>query len=616
MCGIAGIFRVGGGADTAPLSRMVEVLHHRGPDDQHQVELPQGALGVARLAIVDRPGGRQPLSSGETWVAMNGEVYNHAVLRKELVAHGAEFSTESDTEVLAALNEELGTERGLLRCEGHFGVALVRGGRLTLVRDRMGQKPLYWTQLEDGTLLFGSELKSLLVHPSVPRELDPVALEEYLLFEYIPAPRTIYRGIHKLEAGTLLELDEGGLRLRRWWTPPLPSGIKRHTLGVERWQMSVRTSLRMAVRKRVDTDLPVAVLLSGGVDSSAVAVLAKEVARSELHSFSMGFEEASFDESGPARQVAEHLGLPHTALSFSPHQLPEALEAIGGGLCEPLADGSLPATWLLARGVHEAGFKLAISGDGADEHFGGYPTYMAHRLAAPARWGGGLLSRVARRLPSSRENLGTGYKARRFSAGLDLPLARRNQVWLGAFLPSELPALLGRAGTPWETVDRWGRVVEGLADPAEQAMFLDQRLYLGEGVLTKADRAAMLSSVELRSPFLDHRVIELVAEMPTELKIRRRQTKVLLRSCFEDALPASILARPKKGFGVPLAHWLAGPCAHLLHRLPERLEGTIAPQPVRDLLAEHQAGRRDHRRRIWTLLVLARWLEGPWGPRG
>ena len=583
MCGIAGIFRPGG-ADTAPLGRMVEVLEHRGPDDQHLVQLPEGGLGVARLAIVDRPGGRQPLRSGETWIAMNGEVYNHAVLRKELTAQGLDFATESDTEVLAALNEELGTERGLMRCEGHFGVALVRRGSLTLVRDRLGQKPLYWTQLQDGTLLFGSEVKSLLVHPAVRRQIDPVALEEYLLFEYIPAPRSIYKGIQKLEAGTLLRFDEQGLRVKRWWTPPLPSGVRRLSLGVERWEKSVHTSLRMAVRKRLDTDLPVAVLLSGGIDSSAVAALAKGEARSELHSFSMGFDEASFDESGPARQVAEHLGLPHTQLRFGPERLPEALDAITSGVCEPLADGSLAATWLLAKGVHEAGFKLAISGDGADEHFGGYPTYMAHRLTAPARWGGRLLKRVAGRLPSNRENLGTGYKARRFTEGLDLPLPRRNQVWLGAFLPRELPELLGRPGTPWDTVDAWGRMVEGLADPAEQAMFLD------------------------------HRVIELVAEMPTELKVRRRQTKVLLRSAFREALPAKVLARPKKGFGVPLAHWLGGPCKHLLDGLPEALEGLVAGDAVRRIQREHERGHRDHRRRLWTLLVLARWRKGPWGP--
>ena len=614
MCGIAGVFRFSGPVDREPVRAMVRALEHRGPDDEHIVDVPQGALGTRRLAIVDRPNGRQPLvdASQRATLAFNGEIYNHDPLRREFKSNGLEFTTASDTEVLAALAGEMGLERTLARADGQFGVACVTREGLFLARDRLGQKPLYWTEI-DGLVVFGSELKAVLTHPAVRREVDPDALAELLLFEYVPAPRSIYRGVHKLEAGTLLHAGAHGVSIRRYWDPPKPghAGL-RHGLAEEKWVDAITTSLRMAVHKRCDTDLPIALLLSGGIDSSAVAALVTQSGRSNLTSFSVTFQEASFDESGPARQVADHLGLEHVEVPFPAGLLPEVLDGLEAGMCEPLADGSLAATWLLARAVRARGHKIAVSGDGADEHFGGYPTYFAHRIAAPATLGSGLLGRVARRLPASRTNLGTGYLARRFTAGLDHPLARRNQVWLGAFLPSELSAL-GVHGDPWSTVDRWGAEVRDL-DPRDAAMWLDQRLYLGEGVLTKADRASMLHSIELRSPFLDHHLVQLAASLPLKHKVRRRETKVLLRKALAPFVPHTIAKRPKKGFGVPLSAWLAGPHRGLLDALPEQVDGLVAPDAVRAVVREHLDGHRDNRRRLWTLICLATWRRGPWGP--
>lgn len=614
MCGIAGAFNFRGPVDRAPVARMVRTLAHRGPDDEHIVEVADGVLAARRLSIVDRENGRQPQLGPDVGVCFNGEIYNHKGLRSEHDALGYAFKTESDTEVLLALTAEVGLARGLERTEGMFAVAAWKPGTLWLARDRVGQKPLYWTRLDDGTVLFASELKGLLVHPAVKRRIDPVALRQYLLFEYVPAPRSIYAGIQKLEAGTALVCDADGERVERWWSPPLPGhGDLRRGLAEERWIEAITTSLRMAVRKRTDTDLPLAILLSGGIDSSAIAALATQECRSELHSFSVAFDEPSFDESGPARSVAEHLGLHHTELRFRSGRLPEVLDALAEGMCEPLADGSLPSMWVLSEGVRAAGHKLAISGDGADEHFGGYPSYFAHRLAAPATVGRSVVSRLARRLPASRGNLGSGYLARRFAAGLDHPWHRRNQIWLGAFLPEELAGLVGAGPDPWDVVDRWASDVAS-ADVADAAMYLDQRLYLGEGVLTKADRATMLHSIELRSPFLDHRLIDIAQNLPTKHKIRGRRTKVLLRQALSGLVPKDIVNRPKKGFGTPLAHWLAGPCKSLLDGLPEALEGIAEPGVVRALLAEHQSGKRDHRRRIWSLLTLARWRASSWGP--
>ena len=604
MCGIAGAF----GPGARPQPRVLEALHHRGPDDRHAVTMPNGWLGATRLSIVDVANGRQPVTSGRITVAMNGEVYNHDILRKDLTANGVVFQTGSDTEVVAALIHEVGLKRALERMEGQFAVAATDGRTVWLARDRLGQKPLYWT-VRDGQLRFCSELKGLLMFPDQPRVIDRVALQQLLLWEYIPAPRSIYDGLQKLPRGGCLTFD-GSVQEGTWWTPSVRS---QRGMATEKWEQSIRTALYAATRRRVSTELPVALMLSGGIDSSAVAALTHQIRDEAPQTFAVVFGEKSFDESGPAREMARHIGADHTEVPFPPERLPEVMKALQTSLCEPMADGSLLATWVLGEAIRSAGFKIALSGDGADEHFGGYPTYTAHGLArVPAK---GLLRRVADRLPASTNNLSTGYKARRFSAGLGLPLHRRNQVWLGSLLPDEVAAMTRLDPRVWDPVDAAAAEVSG--DAASQAMGLDQRLYLAEGVLVKADRASMMHSVELRSPFLDHRVAELALEMPSRLKVRGRQTKVALRSAVAQWMPPSLARRPKKGFGTPLGPWLRGPHQRLLQDLPERVEALdLSPEPVARWCTEHNAGHRDHRRRLWTLLTLAGWFEGPFSPGG
>ncbi|MED5372152.1 MAG: asparagine synthase (glutamine-hydrolyzing) [Myxococcota bacterium] len=619
MCGIAGLVLPGGVLqDPGAIDAMLTSLAHRGPDERGERRGESVVLGATRLAIVDPTSGQQPFSVGPVWGVMNGEVYNHGPLRKELVALGIPQETLCDGEVMVGLAAHSTPRRALDRLDGMFALALwdERDQSLTLARDRVGQKPLYWTRLPDGTLAFASELKGLLVLPQVRRALDPVALQQLLLFEFIPAPRTIYQGIHKLEAGTLLRLDRDGLRIERWWEPPLPGArTSRFDPGRERHLGALRTAVRQAVGRRLPEG-PVALLTSGGIDSSVVAACAME-RRGEAHAFSMGFSEASFDESGPAAELARHLGLQAHPLHFGPTQLEQTLETLSVGLCEPLTDGSLPSTLRLCQAVHQAGFKVALGGDGADEHLGGYPTYLAHRAlpAAPAR-GSGLLRRIgARVLPEdNRRNLSAGVKLRRFAEGAGMPWQRRNQVWLGAFTPQEIPALLGVPLDPavWEPVDRWAARVQETS-PALRAMYLDQRLYLAEGVLQKVDRASMLTSLEVRAPFVDHHLVALAASLPEHLKVGPVRTKAGLRDAFADALPASLLRRPKKGFGTPLGPWLRGPQSALLQDLERQLAGWIDPEPVAALRREHRSGQRDHRRRLWTLLLLARWRKGPWG---
>jgi asparagine synthase (glutamine-hydrolysing) len=286
---------------------------------------------------------------------------------------------------------------------------------------------------------------------------------------------------------------------------------------------------------------------------------------------------------------------------------------MGQQMSEPLTDGSYPAMWMLSEQIASRGFKIALSGDGADEHFGGYPTYFAHKLAPIAGTAKPLLSRVTQSLPSSTQNLSSTYLARRFVEGSSLPTPRRNQVWLGAFLPEEIDELMREPATPWSAVDRWSSPAAGISDRALQAMFLDQRLYLAEGVLQKVDRASMSHGLEVRSPFLDHLLVELASRLPTRSLWRGRNTKLLVRRMLSDKLPDDILKRPKKGFGPPLGSWLKGPCRNLLEDLDASLESILNPEPIQRRVREHLNGHRDHRRRLWTLLVLSRWLNGPWG---
>ncbi len=620
MCGIAGIFRFGVPPELAPLDRMRDVQGHRGPDDARSQRFRQGGLATVRLAIIDPARGQQPLcdASGRYWVALNGEIYNHASLRAAARDRGAEFRTSCDTEVVAELVAELGVRGALERFEGMFGLAVFdrQDEQLWLARDRMGEKPLHYHRCADGTFLFASELKGLLVHPAVPRTLDPAALGAYLLFEYVPTPRTIYSGIHRLEPGKLLRLSRHGLQQERFWELPHPEGGRGALGDMQVWSRRIAAAFEASVLTRREADVPVGVVLSGGLDSTAVLALAdrgrrrKQAERS--HSFTVTMpEQPSFDEAAPARVLAEHYHTVHHEFPLVASDLPDILDAIGEGLDEPLGDSSLVATWWLYRHVRDAGFKAVLSGDGGDELFGGYPTYLAHRWARPAARAGPLLSRLARRLPVSYENVSLDYKARRFAAGLGLPLPRRNQVWLGAFLPDELPPTLAR--DPWPEVDAHGRASEGLS-PVCRALYLDQRLYLGDGVLVKVDRASQAHGVEVRTPFLNHELVELAGRCPAGLKVTGRTTKAIWRHAVRHILPASLLDRPKKGFGTPVGPWLRGPCGQLLDDLPERVERWFPPDQLGALIREHSTGQADHRRRLWSLIVLGRWLHGPWGP--
>jgi asparagine synthase (glutamine-hydrolysing) len=592
---------------------MARALAHRGPDEhtirRYGGKQPYAALGVERLSIVDREGGSQPASdpSGRWRVAFNGEIYNHLRLRKELQANGIEFQSQSDTEVLAALIAVNGLARALELCHGMFALAALdtKSRRLFLVRDRMGVKPLHWTQINDGTIAFASEIKGLREHPGIRWALDESAIQSFLISEYIPTPRTVWKGVHKVEPGMWVEINEAGIHHHRWWSPPV--GIAGRPGNFERWATSLHGALQVAVSQRMEADVPIAYLLSGGIDSAAVAALAAQRSDGPIHTFSMGVEGAGFDESSEAADTARILGAQHHSAHIAASDLEGLLDQISNLLDEPLADSSLLATWKLMATVSDAGFKCALSGDGADEILGGYPTYLAHRLAGPVSPVRNLLGRLVHALPVRTDGVTNDYMAKRFVDGLGLPWQRRHQVWMGAWMPDEL----GAGDAIWDRFDHWASSAG--PDPVARAMYLDQRTYLSDGVLVKVDRAAGAHGLEVRSPFLDHSIVELCAQMGSGHHTRGNQTKRVLREALEDVLPESVTQRRKKGFGVPVGTWLKGSATHLLDGLPEAMADWIPPATMRRCIDEHREGIADHRRRLWSALVLARWTAGPHG---
>jgi asparagine synthase (glutamine-hydrolysing) len=613
MCGIAGLFRPDG-LDAGPLDAMVRALTHRGPDEQGlgQWGHPGGAavacgLGVRRLAITDPTNGHQPATdeTGRLHVVLNGEIYNHKRLRTELRGNGVAFRTASDTEVLANLIARVGIDAALAQLRGMFAFAAYdsHAGRLWVVRDRMGQKPLYWATLGDGTLAFASELHSLRVHPGTHGwSVDRRAEQALLLWEYVPTPLSIWQEATKLEPGTLLQADASGVRQRRWWDPPVPEGGHGGNLG--RWARSVRGALEVATRQRVDADVDVGFLLSGGIDSSTIVAIAQATSERALRTFSVAVDAPGFDESSEARRVAAALGTQHQERRLGPADLEPILDEIGRHMSEPLADSSLVATWMLMAMVREAGVKCVLSGDGADESFAGYPTYLAHRIAPLARPAAGLLGRIVRRLPTRHEGVTADYMARRFAEGLPLTWAHRHQHWMGAWASGDLQPSPDLGAI----VDRHAALAHA-ADPVSRAMFLDQRMYLPDGVLVKVDRASMAHGVEVRSPFLDHSIVELAASIPAGHKLQGRTGKIVLKRAVADLLPSETVGRKKKGFGTPVGPWLRGPCAHLLDGLPDALADLIPRDTLARVIREHGAGTADHRRRLWSALVLARWRE-------
>lgn len=641
MCGISGLV-VAPGAQVSRrlLQAMNGTLARRGPDDEGYFVDEAGGCGLGhrRLSIIDLGGGHQPLGNadGRIQVVVNGEIYNFVGLRDELKAQGYVFATQSDSEVVAHGYEAWGEDL-FSRIDGMFALAIwdARARRLLLARDRMGKKPLYYAFVgpQRRTLLFGSEMKALLKHPEMSRDVSPSGLAQYLTYECLPEAHSIYAGATRVLPGRYLVWDRelGRVRHGEFWrmrfedSPAAPEVEgKTEAELVEHLQGLIRE----ATRARLISDVPLGVLLSGGIDSSTIAAaMADVVPAGQMKTFSVTFEDKSFDESSHARKVAEHLGADHHEERLSPEVMVDILPEVADFMCEPLGDGSLIPTYLLSRFTRKT-VTVALGGDGGDELFLGYPTFQADAVARyadailplPAQEKvAGMLQAAANYLPVSRKNFSLDFKIKRFVQGLGFHPDFRHQAWMGSFMPHELRRVLlpGLAETaflqdPYATVAKF-REVSGARDYFDQASYQYTRLYLMADVLVKVDRASMARGLEVRAPLLDTKVVEFACALPGAYKLKGLTTKYLLKEAARAWLPEEIVDRPKKGFGVPIAQWLRGPLkdfAHdLLHPAKIRREGFFQPDEVTRLLQEHQAGLADHRKPLWTLLAFEMWLE-------
>ncbi|HPP52693.1 MAG TPA: asparagine synthase (glutamine-hydrolyzing) [Thermoguttaceae bacterium] len=645
MCGITGVVWWDHQLRVEPhlFRQMVEVLHHRGPDEQGMVFLPQAkeegnfpqqehhplqgstallpgvALGVRRLAIIDIAGGQQPMTNedGTIWVVQNGEIYNYQTLRRELEQRGHRFRSTSDTEVIVHLYEEQGLGC-LQQLWGMFALAIWDGRRkqLLLARDRLGKKPLVYRQ-EPGRLLFASELKSLLALPGLERRVDPAAVDAYLLYQYIPAPRTILAGFCKLPPAGFLVYRQDRIEQGLYWQPDFQREEDRSS---EAYREELRELLSDAVRLRLQSEAPLGAFLSGGIDSTIVVGLMQKFADEPVRTFSIGFPVAEYDETHYARMAAQSLGTVHQEFRVEPDAL-RVLPQLVWHFDEPMADSSALPTWYVAQQTRRH-VTVALTGDGGDELFLGYPRYQAaglagwvdrlpRRLQSVSRWG------LWRCLPAGGWRRNPLRRLRRFMEAVSLPPAERYLEWIGIFNQARRLALyteeflhcLPPEGPETFLTEVFGRAAG--RDPISTVGLVDLVTYLPCDLMVKVDIASMAHSLECRQPFLDHRVVELAVRMPRRLKYRWGRGKWILRRTFSDILPPAIQRRGKMGFGVPISEWFRGPLQGWIEQLltDGRLyhRGYFRPESIQALLAEHRTGRFDHGNRLWALAILELW---------
>jgi asparagine synthase (glutamine-hydrolysing) len=621
VCGIVGIVAAPGATppDEAVARAMNAVITHRGPDDEGIYRDAQALLGMRRLSIIDLPGGRQPVHNedGALHAVFNGEIYNFRELRADLAARGHRFATSSDTEVIVHGYEEWG-DGCFARLDGMFGIALwdARTRELILARDRFGEKPLFYAlepsgASNGGRLLFASELKSLLAVPGFQPSIAPQAVRDYVSFGYVPAPGSIFRGVLKLPPGHYLRYADGRLALHRYFQ--LDLGPKR--LHDEREaEEELAGLLDQAVKSRLCSDVPFGAFLSGGLDSSVVVALMARHLPQPVQTFSIGFREQSHNELQDARRVARHLGTDHHELVVEPDAV-ETLHQLVWHLDEPFADASAVPTFLVAK-LARAHVKMVLTGDGGDEAFAGYDRYLRflalERLGPLRPLAARAVTLAGRLVPDAR-----GYRLRRIGERLGLPFPDSYLSSLALTRADVAHRILGDAVRPngaghYSGLGAAVRASGGLG-ALDRCVAIDFASYLPDDILVKLDRTAMANSLEGRAPFLDHRLIAFAARLPADLRVRGRRGKHLLRRAAARWLPHDVLAKPKKGFGIPLARWFRGPLAPLAADLFDsrafRERGLLRPAAARYYLDQHRRGQADYGELLWLMVSLELWAR-------
>ena len=636
MCGIAGgVWSYGErGLSIEDLRRMTDAIAHRGPDDEgHWMEMPKNnpsviqarpspgvALGFRRLSIIDLSTGHQPLGNedGKVQIVFNGEIYNYQQLRHRLEGSGHTFRTQSDTETIVHLYEDLGLEC-FEHLNGMFALAIWdgRNDRLVLARDRLGKKPLYYT-FRDGGVVFSSELKSLMTLPGISKSIDFGAIDLFLTYQYIPHPHSIYQGIHKLPPGHYAVVENGQVRIEKYWQVDWSKeiAIDQHTASEQ-----LRELLADSIRIRLRSDVPLGAFLSGGIDSSLVVAIAQKQLETPIQTFSIGFSEADFDETHYAKMVADHVGTKHERFEVTPNAM-DILDRLVAHYDEPFGDSSAVPTWYLSEMTRKH-VTVALSGDGGDELFGGYERYRALKLSGqlqswlPVSWLN--QSWIMKRLPDSNARRSLLRRVRRFCEALGQPAIDRYMNWIQIFgeasrlelyqesfierLPDRNPvSFLG---------DAWRNA--GKRDLLSCASTADLQTYVPCDLMTKVDIASMAHSLEARQPMLDYRLVEWAASLPSHLKLRGKQGKQLLIDTYRDMLPQAIWHRSKMGFGVPIAKWFK---TSLRDRTYDALLGSDAKcheffrrDAIQSLVDEHMSGRGNQAYRLWNLLFLELWLR-------
>lgn len=601
------------------LKKMSDTLAHRGPDGEGFYYQDNVGLGHRRLSIIDIKGGAQPIYNEDKTIVIvfNGEIYNFQELKQGLLQSGHRFTTQTDTEVIVHLYEEMG-ESVFTKLNGMFAIAIwdSRFKKMILARDRLGKKPLYYSQQNDN-FVFASEPKALKQYPYVDFFLDTEQLKKYFFYDYIPCPHTPWKNVYKLGPAEYLVFDQGKVEIKKYWQPNVaPLAV---VPGINQAKDELDVRLQKAVASRLVADVPLGIFLSGGLDSSTVAWYASQAASKKIKTFSIDFQEKTFGEGQYARQAAKHISSDHYEAVLGSQDALGIIAKIGSHLDEPLADASILPTYLLSAFTKKT-VTVALGGDGADELFCGYQTFQAERLYRWYRllpgWVKIFLAGAIKNLPfSSDKYFSLDFKLRKFIQALSDPLLR-HQNWLSTFSLAELPDLFGadhfQQSGILEDINVFAETIRDNDDWSKIIAFY-QRFYMQERVLVKVDRASMLSGLEVRAPFLDYELADYVNRLPLGYKIRGSQTKVLLKKLMAGRLPPEIIGRPKKGFAVPLAEWFRGPLRQLWLDMATRANidktGVLRYDYAQNLFNNHLNQKENNGQKLWSILAFLLWQQ-------